>query len=557
MQQKRKQLQQWLSVVMIGILFHLLPAEANEISFEEHATEVIYNSLHNQPPKSFLMRFYKELLFLPAWMHESGPSSAAKALFATMKEDITLDPESKLYHDARLFEIESEKLYLQQSTFLQKMEMEFKISLLYKAYINYAYYGSINWGAFQARIANLKVNGVSTEWELHRPRIDPIGMVERALLGADLKKALQDAVPKVYHYRALQKALKHYMDIEKNGGWKRVSLQHKKLDPGMRDEGVYALRDRLRVTGDYAGCNGSEEDSRYDACLVEAVKRFQKRNGLTTDGVVGPATLRVLNIPVNDRITTIRLNLDRIKWLNPRQPHRHIIINIPFFTLYFEEDGKLIQRMRVITGKPNHPTPIFSDEVEMIVLNPYWNVPKSIVQKELIPQMLRNPYALEKQGIEVYTGWGKDAHKIDPTTVDWSQYRYSKHVPYRFAQPPGRKNALGKVKFLFPNRFSVYMHDTPTKPLFKRDKRAFSHGCVRLQDPIGLLETFASFEPNIDFEKSEKILEGKKNVYMRLKEKVPVDIIYLTAWVDYDGKLQFRDDIYHYDQMQLHSYKRW
>jgi murein L,D-transpeptidase YcbB/YkuD len=171
--------------------------------------------------------------------------------------------------------------------------------------------------------------------------------------------------------------------------------------------------------------------------------------------------------------------------------------------------------------------------------------------------MLRNPHALKRQGIEVYTGWGKDASKIDPTTVDWSQYRYSKHLPFRFAQPPGRKNALGKVKFLFPNRFSVYMHDTPTKPLFKRDRRAFSHGCVRLEKPRELLHTFASFEENIDFNKSQKILKGKKNVYMKLQKKVPVDIIYLTAWVDYDGTLQFRDDIYHYDRMQLQSYKMW
>jgi murein L,D-transpeptidase YcbB/YkuD len=175
----------------------------------------------------------------------------------------------------------------------------------------------------------------------------------------------------------------------------------------------------------------------------------------------------------------------------------------------------------------------------------------------MIPKLMKNPYVLERQGIEIYEGWGKKARKIDPASIDWSQYRYSKHLPFRFAQPPGPKNALGKVKFLFPNRFSVYMHDTPTKPLFKRSKRAFSHGCVRLAKPIELLEYFASFEPDVDFDKAERILEGKKNVHIRLKKKVPVDIVYLTAWVDYDGILQFRGDIYGYDAMQLKSYKRW
>jgi murein L,D-transpeptidase YcbB/YkuD len=556
MQQKRKRVGRWLGLVLAVWMFQIAPLSAKATTFEEHATDVIYNSLEAQPSASHLKKFYKQLLFLPVWMHEKGLSSPAKALFSTMKNDTTLDPSSRLYRDADLLYREARQCYDGKTPFLKKMEMEFRISLLYKAYIDYSYFGSINWGAFQARISNLKVNGVSTEWVLHRPDTEAAKLVERALFGADLGALLQKEVPTAYHYRALQKALKHYMDIEARGGWGEVVL-HGKLKKGKRDRSVYSLRDRLRVTGDYIGCSGSPEDDRYDRCLEEAVKHFQERNGLTPDGVVGPATLRTLNIPVAQRITTIRLNLDRIKWLNPRQPHRHIIINIPFFTLYFEEDGKLIQSMRVITGKPNHPTPIFSDEVEMIVLNPYWNVPKSIVQKELIPKMLRNPYALRKQGIEVYTGWGKDAKKIDPTAVDWSQYRYSKHLPYRFAQPPGRKNALGKVKFLFPNRFSVYMHDTPTKPLFKRDKRAFSHGCVRLENPIGLLQTFSSFEPGVDFEKAQNILKGKKNVYMRLKEKVPVDIIYLTAWVDYDGKLQFRDDVYHYDKMQLQSYKQW
>lgn len=557
MQQSWKQVRLWLSIVVMMLSLHMTPLYASQIAFEEHATDAIFNSLKTQPSKSFLKRFYKELLFLPVWMREEGLSSLAKGLFETMQEDFTLDPESKLYRDARLLYEEAQDLYLFQSTLLQKMEMEFKISLLYKAYIDYAYFGSINWGAFQARISNLKVNGVSTEWVLHRPDVDPVKMVERVLLGGDMKRELQAAVPTAYHYRALQRALKRYMDIEADGGWQRVVLHRRKLNPGSYDEGVYALRERLKVTGDYAGCSESIEGELYDSCLQEAVRHFQKRNGLKVDGVVGPATLRALNTPVSERIATIRLNLDRIKWLNPRQPHWHIIINIPFFTLYFEENGKLIQSMKVITGKPNHPTPIFSDEVEIIVLNPYWNVPKSIVQKEMIPKLLRNPYAMKKEGIDVYTGWGRDARKIDPASVDWAAYRYSKHLPYRFAQPPGHRNALGKIKFLFPNRFSVYMHDTPTKPLFKREKRAFSHGCIRLEKPRELLRTFAVFEENINFAKSEQILQGKKNVYIRLSKKVPVDIVYLTAWVDYEGKLQFRDDVYHYDRMQLQSYKRW
>jgi murein L,D-transpeptidase YcbB/YkuD len=329
------------------------------------------------------------------------------------------------------------------------------------------------------------------------------------------------------------------------------------LRAGNRSQSVPLLRERLIVTGDYVPCDESDEGSVYDTCLQEAVKHFQLRNGLKDDGEVGPITLAVLNKTVEERIETMLLNLDRIKWLNRPHSKRHIIINIPDFMLYFEEDGKLIQSIRTIVGTPKNPTPIFSNTVKTIVLNPQWNVPKSIIQKEMIPKLLRNPNAMSKQRIEIFNGWGKDAVKINPASVNWSKYRYSKHMPYRFAQTAGTHNALGKVKFLFPNKFSVYMHDTPTKHLFNKDKRAFSHGCIRLQKPRELLETFSTFNDNVDFEKSQKILEGRKKAYLALQNRVPVDVIYLTSWVDYDGKLQFRNDVYHYDEMQLKSFRKW
>lgn len=531
-------------------------ARTGSLTFQENASDLMLNSLQGQPKYSFLRKLYTRVLFTPVWMHESSYSSSAKELFTQIQNDETLNKNGQLHKDSLLLEEEAQNVYVNDGTLAEKISLEFKISQLYKAYTDYTYFGSINWGAFQARISNLIVNGVSTEWVLHRPEADPIGMVENAALGQSLTKQLQAAMPQAYHYKVLQKELKKYMTIRDNGGWGNVFLA-KKLKPGKRAKGVVSLRERLLVTGDYIPCEESQEDLVHDACLQKAVKHFQARNGLKADGVVDPGTLRVLNISVDERITTIRLNLDRLKWLNERQEKRHVIINIPDFQLYFEEDGALIQTMRVITGTPKHPTPIFSDTVELIVLNPHWNVPKSIIQKEMIPKLLRNPNAMSRQRIEVYTGWGKDAQKVDPASVDWSQYRYSKHMPYRFAQTPGTHNALGKVKFLFPNRFSVYMHDTPTKHLFKKNKRAFSHGCIRLQKPRELLHTFTTFNSNINFEKAQKTLKGKRKKYFNLKEKVPIDVIYLTAWVDYDGKLQFRNDVYGYDEMQLKSFRKW
>lgn len=528
----------------------------SSVSYHDVASTVIFNSLEKQPKESFLKHLYTRLFFVPVWMNESKPSPAATALFDHIKNDTTLNKNGKLYLDTLRLEGKIEDVYANYGKLVEKIDLEFKVSQLYKAYTNYAYLGSINWGAFQARISNLIVNGVSTEWVLHRPKMDAIAMLENAALGGDLGKALTLATPTKYHYRALQEKVAAYREIKENGGWESVNLTST-LKPGQKTEGVVSLRERLQVTRDYDSCDESVDEEVYDICLEQAVKHFQKRNGLSVDGEVGPATLRVLNKTVDERIEIMLLNLDRIKWLRKPDSKYHIIINIPDFMLYFEENGNLIQTIRTVVGRAKNPTPIFSNQVKTIVLNPQWNVPKSIIQKEMIPKLLRNPNAMSKERIDIFNGWGGDAEKIDPRTVNWSQYRYSKHVPFRFAQKSGTRNALGKVKFLFPNKFSVYMHDTPSKYLFKRDKRAFSHGCIRLQKPRELLETFSTFNDNVDFEKSQEILQGNKKVYLALEHRVPVDIVYLTAWVDYEGRLQFRNDVYGYDAMMLKSFRKW
>lgn len=529
---------------------------ASSPEYQEHSSEIIMNSLQGQSKKSFLRKLYTQLFFVPAWMHEKKLSAAANELFTHIENDGTLDHMGKLYQDALLLKSRAEEVYQNNGTTVQKIDLEFKISQLYEGYTNYAYMGSINWGAFNARIANLMVNDVHTEWVLHRPDADALQMLENAVLGGSLAKELQNAIPSGYHYKALQKELVRYREIKEMGGWQPVVLDGT-LKAGMKKEGVFSLRERLRVTGDYTPCPDTTEGLLYDKCLQKAVKHFQERNGLKVDGEVGPGTLGVLNQTVDDRITTMLLNLDRIKWLNHRKSKRHVIINIPDFMLYFEEDGKLLKKIKTVVGTPKNPTPIFSNTVKTVVLNPYWNLPKSIIQKEMIPKLLRNSNAMAKKGIEIRAGWGKNAKKIDASSVDWRQYMYSKSVPYRFAQVPGTRNALGKVKFLFPNKYAVYMHDTPQKSLFNRSKRAFSHGCIRLQQPRELLKTIASFNSNLDFEKSQEILKGKDNTYVSLKERIPVDVIYLTSWVDYDGKLQFRNDIYNYDKMQLKSFRKW
>ncbi len=531
-------------------------ANANtHLAFHEVVSTVMINSLKTQPSNSFLKQLYRQLFFVPVWIDENSVSSFSKELFRQITQDKTLDKTSKLYQDTLRLERKAQEIYGSNGTLSQKVELEFKISQLYKEYANYTLYGSINWGAFQDRLYNLKAQGIYAGWVTYRPKFGPLSLIETAALSGSLSELFAQAVPKEYHYKELQESLIKYLEMQKNGGWPIVLFKGV-LKPGEYHDVVPLLRKRLRITGDYASCH-SKEENRYDSCLKDAVVHFQIRHGLEDEGIIGPKTIAALNVPIGKRIEQIRLNLDRIKWLHERNTKRHIIINIPAFTLFFEEDRALRLQMKVITGTRKNPTPVFSNTVQTIVLNPHWNVPKSIIQKEMIPKIFKDPNAMAKEKIEIYTSWGPNAKKVPAGSVNWGQYRYSKTVPYRFAQTPGYHNALGKVKFLFPNQFSVYMHDTPGKNLFKNNIRAFSHGCIRLSKPIELLETFSTFNDNVDFEKAQERLEGKKKEFLPLTEKVPVDVVYLTAYVDYDGVLQFRNDIYGYDKMQLQSYRKW
>lgn len=553
---KKKLKYLWLRIVIALTVLITCPTSAkSEATFHDVFSTVMMNSLESLPQKHFLRQLYTQLFFVPVWIQEEKLSTLSEELFEHISNDKTLKESSKLKQDAKKLAQRAKQMYTAYASLKEKVSLEFKIAQLYKGYADYTLYGSINWGAFQGRLYNLRAKGIKADWVTYKPSFSPISLLESAVLSGSLEKMFTKAIPKEYHYEALRKKLLNYLELSKQGGWKHLYFKGA-LRVGKSYKVVPSIRERLKQSGDYEPC-GTPESKMYDKCLKAAVVRFQKRHGLVAKGTLDKKTKKALNVPIEFRIKQIRLNLDRIKWLHARNSKRHIVINIPAFTLSFEEDRALRQEMRVIVGKRKNPTPIFSDTVETIVLNPHWNIPKSIIQKEMIPKLMNNQNAMAKKGIEIYTGWGKDAAKIKGSSIDWSKYRYSKTIPFRFAQVPGYKNALGKVKFLFPNQFSVYMHDTPNKKLFNRNVRAFSHGCIRLHKPRKLLKTFSTFNDSIDFDKSQKRLKGKKKAYLKLETKVPVDVVYLTAYVDYEGVLQFRDDIYGYDKMQLQSYRQW
>jgi len=521
--------------------------------YAQIASKIITKALSKQPKNSYLRKIYAISNNQPIWTDTQGLNPKGMELVQKIVEDKSLDHGLKFYQLAKkLYETtpvpfdENDK-----KSVSSYVGMELKMSKLYNTYANYAVYGLINWEAFQVlfdRKAGLEE--VYADWEIY-PRDTPVAMLQKIMAGGQIEEVFNSVNPNSKLYTGLQKELERYSKISKENSWGEMGSVAG-LRPYGSHHNVPTLRTRLQLMGDIQGCEPSDNPNLYDECLVEGVKHFQSRHGQNPNGIINQATAKLLSENITTLLTKLKLNLDRVRMMkNNCDAKRRIMINIPSFTLYLYEDGKIRETMRVITGTKKHPTPIFSNAVKTVVLNPYWNVPTSIIQKEMIPKLLRNKNAMAAQGIEVSMG----SKKISPAQVDWAKFRNTSSVPFHFAQTPGHGNALGKIKFLFPNKFSVYMHDTPKKHLFNNDVRAFSHGCIRLHKPNKLLETFASFDKNLNLDASNKILKGKSQTFLDLANDVPIDVAYLTAWVDIDGKLQLRNDIYDYDKMQL-KYKR-
>jgi murein L,D-transpeptidase YcbB/YkuD len=249
----------------------------------------------------------------------------------------------------------------------------------------------------------------------------------------------------------------------------------------MEDQRVTIVRKRLVATGELPPENMVSPV--FDTALAEAVKRFQKRHNLKPDGVVGNQTLALMNTPVEVRIEQIIINMERYRWLKRRMHDRLVIVNIAGFEAFAGKPGKFDLKMPVIVGKKYHKTPVFSDTIKYVVFNPYWNLPPSIARNETLTKLKKDPHYLEKHNMRIFQGWGADAPELDATTIDWSKVSKKNMNRYRIWQDPGPGNALGTLKIVFPNKYNVYLHDTPAHGLFKQERRAFSHGCIRMDRP--------------------------------------------------------------------------
>jgi murein L,D-transpeptidase YcbB/YkuD len=329
-------------------------------------------------------------------------------------------------------------------------------------------------------------------------------------------------------------------------GWP-VLKDEKTLAPGDRSSGVGDLRRRLRASGDLVP-TGSDRDWLYfDAALASAVMRFQQRNGLKADGIVGRDTVDMLTVPIEQRIRQVVLNLERWRWLPHDLGARYIIVNTADFNLNAVEHSQVDLQMRVVVGRPARRSPVFSANMTHLVVNPYWNVPRTIAVEDILPEIQKDVTYLVQQGIHVFRNWEVDAPEIDPATVDWQSY-HADRFPFRLRQDPGPHNALGRIKFMFPNAFAVYLHDTPNRTQFSRVQRDLSSGCIRVESPVALANFVLAGDDRWAPEILTETIEKGEHRTIHLNQKVPVHLLYMTAWTDETGTLHFRKDIYGRDR---------
>ena len=472
-----------------------------------------------------LQEFYTRRGFRAAWNNTHNAEQLHRALAESYEEG--LDP--KDYHLPLLSELSTQIVGGAAS---DAVRAQYDV-LLTEALLRLAYhlsFGKVDPQTFDA------------QWNYGRTlaSMDVSRKVEDALAAEDIYQRVRALGPTHSLYTGLKRDLAQYRAAAEQP--RPTIAAAPKLQPGDTDARVPMVRARLIASGDLDQAAASESLD-YDSALEAAVRSFQARMGLASDGVIGAGTIAELNVPLTDRITQLRVNLDRARVVLQDLPEEFVVVNIAGFTVYYLRGQQVVWQSRAQVGKPYRRTPIFRSEISYVVLNPTWTVPPGIIEHDILPAARHDPASITRKGLRVLDAQGQE---LDPATIDWSRYR-SGHIPYTLRQDPGPSNALGRVKLMFPNPYQVYLHDTPSQGLFERSDRAFSSGCVRVERALELTELVLNDPEHWNAASIASAVEQGALRNITLRRRVPVLLAYWTAWVDPQGRPNFRRDLYGQD----------
>lgn len=394
------------------------------------------------------------------------------------------------------------------------------------------------------------------DWHIPQASFDAVAFLREAIKTNRLQQSLNDLPPKQLNYQLLKQTLARYQTLANSHiEWVHIPSAPS-IRPGDTHPNIPLIRQRIAQA--YAADGAGEyhitpvASEHYDDELVTAIQAFQAQHGLNTDGVIGKNTIRALNVPLDRKIRQLRINMERLRWLPRNLGERYALVNTAGFRLSVVEKDKPVLAMRIIVGRDYRSTPTFNGKLSHMILNPYWNVPDSIARKDLLPKQQSDPSHFASLNIKIFPNHNRNGEAIDPDTIDWQAIKH--RFPYVLRQDPGKNNALGRIKFMFPNSFDIYLHDTPSKSLFQRDVRTFSSGCIRLEKPL----EFAAFALGKQ-ELPEKFLadmESGQTTTVHLPKPLPIYLVYITAWIDEQEKLHFSPDIYDRDMRAL-RYAHW
>jgi murein L,D-transpeptidase YcbB/YkuD len=465
----------------------------------------LYKSTETDSIKNQVGEFYARRNFQFAWFNSKGLTIAATNFYSQL-ETYKVDFEDSSLKNSQLDGLfnaaqSNEKRFLTQKTDLQNLDLLF--TTMFFKYAQKAYGGTSK-------------NILDLEWFIPRKKKDYQVLLD-SLVSLNKGEEIQEPVNP--YYLPLKEQLRKYRTIQKNGGFPTIIIDKKLLVVGDSNASLVNIKKHLFLTGDL---KINDNTAIFTDTLTKAVQRFQHRMGLTESGKINHATIVEFNKPIEFRIKQMMVNMERLRWVPVELENEYLLVNIPEFRLHIFENNKQIWAANVVVGKDVKQTSIFRGNISQIVLNPSWGIPTSMVKNEILPKIRSNSNYLAQNNIEVING--------------------------NYRQKPGKNNALGKMKFLFPNHFNIYLHDTPSKSLFGATNRAFSHGCIRVENPKKLVLYLLRKKADWNEERVDNILGTDNETNIKVKPTVPVYIAYFTAWVDNTGQLNFRNDLYHLDE---------